>query len=97
MISTKKIHLKKKIDEKFFTNVLEKNDEQKTIEKSIIDIFDVQLEKLIINILDAQSNIMTMIQAIYRDDIILQRVMKAKKKRKRTTNVNKYHTHRVQI
>ena len=79
---------KKKINEKSFTNVLEKNDEQKTIEKLIIDILNVQLEKSIIDIFDVQSNIMTMIRAIYRDDVILQRVMKAKKKRKRQTSIN---------
>ena len=79
---------KKKIDGIFFTNVLEKNDEQKAIEKSIIDIFDIQLEKSIIDTLDAQSNIITIIRAIYRDDVILQRVMKAKKEKKRQMSIN---------
>ena len=99
-LNEKSLFEKKKIDEIFFTNVLEKDDEQRTIEKSIIDIFnvqfekliidilDVQFEKLIIDILDAQSNIMTMIRAIYRDDVILQRVMKAKKEKERQMSID---------
>ena len=79
-LSTKKTqneNNEQKINKKLFVDEIQnKIDERKINKKSFVDKFNVQ------------SKIIKLIKAIYSNNIILQRLMKAKKLKKRRVSIN---------